>query len=161
MATTLEERYNNAGMESYVGRVRMLQAAAAGEGPGVNFFDGVGRTPGTNAPDEYQEEFTRRPVGAFRYGGAGLEPAATNDASYPLSRWLTPGLTKAFVSGESYFRNNRFTAIGNVRNAPGTVVHNYAPISGRKFDEAQFLSELSRGRIYGPPKGPSPAGLQG
>jgi hypothetical protein len=160
MAKTLEERYNEAGADTYVGRVRTLQSAEAGAGRGVNFFDGIGRNPGNVAPDEYQEEFTRNEPGGFRYGGGGLEPGATNDGSYPLSRWLDKGVEKAFVSGESYFQNNRYTTIADVRNG-GTKVHNYAPVSGKKFDEAAFLSELSKGKISGSPKGPSPAGLGG
>ena len=162
MATmTLEERYNNSGADSYVGRVRLLQSAERGAGDGVNFFDGVGRGQGNSAPDEYQTEFTRNEPGAHLYGGGGLEPGATNDGSYPLSRWLNKGVDKAFDGAESYFLNNRYTSIGDVRNAPGTRVHNYAPVSGKRFDESAILSELSKGKISGSPKGPSPAGLQG
>ena len=158
---TLEERYNSAGPDSYVGRVRTLQSAEAGAGPGVNFFDGVNRAQGNSAPDEYQEEFTRNEPGAYLYGGGGLEPGASNDSSYPLSRWLDKGVQKAFEGENSYFLNSRYTSIGNVRNAPGTRVHNYAPLSGKKFDESSILSELSKGKLSGAPKGPSPAGLQG
>jgi hypothetical protein len=161
MAKTLEERYNEAGSDTYVGRVRTLQSADATSDRGVNFLDGAPRNQGNDAPDEYQTEFTRNEPGAFRYGGGGLEPGATNDGSYPLSRWLDKGVQKAFEGSESYFLNNRYTSIGDVRNAPGTRVHNYAPVSGKRFDESVVLSELSKGKIFGSPKGPSPAGLQG
>jgi hypothetical protein len=166
----LEERYNAAGENTYVGRVRARQSYDAGAGPGVNFLDGDKRTnwsPGSEAaPDAFQSEFTRNEPGGFLYGGGGLEPAATNDGSYPLSRWLDKSLKIAFDGqGPSrlpagYWRNTRFTTVRDVRNG-GTDVHNYAPVSGKKFEEAAILSELSKGKITGPASGPSPAGLNG
>jgi hypothetical protein len=163
----LEERYKAAGENTYVGRVRARQAADAGAGPGVNFLDGDKRSPGSDAaPDAFQAEFTRNSAGAYLYGGAGLEPAATNDGSYPLSRWLEKSLKIAFDGvGPSrlpsgYWRNTRFTTVNDVKNS-GTEIHNYAPVSGKKFEEAAILSELSKGKLTGAPSGPSPAGLQG
>jgi hypothetical protein len=157
----LEERYNAASENTYVGRVRARQAADAGAGPGVDFFDGDGRAAwsptATPAPDEVQTEFTRNNEGDFRYGGGGKAPALTDNGSYPLSRWLARGLEK----GDAYFANNRYTTIGNIRNAPGTVVHKYWSTDGKRFDEAAILSELSKGKIGGSPVGPSPAGLGG
>jgi hypothetical protein len=157
----LEERYNAASNDTYVGRVKNLQAADVGAGRGVNFFDGDGRTEwdpsATAAPDEVQNEFTRNDAGDFRYGGGGKSPALTDNGSYPLSRWLARGLEK----GDVYFANNRFTTIGNVRNAPGTIVHKYWSADGKRFDESAILSELSKGKLSGSPIGPSPAGLGG
>jgi len=161
----LEERYNAAPESTYVGRVRARQSADAGAGPGVNFVDGdprgVWSPDGTAAPDQVQAEFTRNALGDYRYGGGGKEAAATNDGSYPLSRWLARGVEKAFKSADSYFNNTRYTSIGDTRNAPGTLVHKYAPLDGKQFDEAAILSELSKGKISGAPTGPSPAGLGG
>jgi len=161
----LEERYNAAPESTYVGRVRARQSADAGAGPGVNFLDGDARgvwsPDGAAPPDQVQAEFTRNALGDFRYGGGDKTPAGTNDGSYPLSRWLTRGVEKAFKSSDSYLSSTRYTSIGDVRNAPGTLVHKYAPVGGKKFDEATILSEISKGKISGSPTGPSPAGLGG
>lgn len=143
----LEERYNSAAPSSYVGRVRDGQSSEAGAGPGVNFMDGTPRTaPG---PDEVQREFTRNNAGDFKYGGGGKVPG-----TYALSRWLTRGLEKA----RDYFTNNKFTTIaqGDTRNAPGTQVHKFSPLPGKKFEESSIISELAKGKINGPASGPTP-----
>lgn len=157
---TLEERYNQAAESTYVGKVRAQQAADAGPRNGVNFMDGDGRgtwAPGqTPPPDVVQNEFKRGAAGDYRYGGGGKVPAATNNKSYPLSRWLQRGVEK----GDTYFTNNRFIAIGDVRNAPGTVVHKYSPLSDNNFI-AKALQELAKGRVNGSASGPAPTGLNG
>lgn len=157
----LEERYNSAAATTYVGQVRTKQAADVGVGRGVNFLDGDGRgqwEPGSvAAPDQVQNEFSRNAAGDFRYGGGGKVPAATNNKSYPLSRWLSRGTDK----GDTYFTNNRYTTIGDVRNAPGTQVHKFSPLSGKKFDESSILSTFAKGRLSGGASGPSPAGIGG
>lgn len=166
----LEQRYNQAGQDTYVGRVRARQSYDATGDAGVNFLDGDKRAnwaPGSEAaPDVFQEEFTRNDPGSFLYGGAGKEPAATNDGSYPLSRWTQKSLKLAF-DGEGpsrlptgYWRNTRFTTVNDIRNG-GTQVHNYTPVTGRQFREADILKEFSKGLITGAPSGPSPAGLNG
>lgn len=159
---TLEERYNNAAVSSYVGKVRMMQAAEAGAIKGTNFLDGDGRnswSPGsTPPPDVVQDEFNRNKEGAFRYGGEGKSPAATNDKSYPLSRWLARGVEK----GEDYLANARYNSLvaGDVRNAPNTIVHKFSHLSGKSFYD--FLSSpVSKGKITGSPSGPSPSGVNG
>jgi len=165
---TLEERYNAASEDTYVGRVRARQAADAGAGPGVNFFDGDARATwspdSTAAPDEYQKEFTRNNEGAFRYGGDGKSPGGGTD--YSLSRWTSKSLKIAF-GGEGpttqpagYWNNNRFTTVNDVRNA-GTLIHRYAPVEGKRFDESAMLSEMAKGVLSGAPSGPSPRGLNG
>jgi hypothetical protein len=164
----LEERYNAASENTYVGRVRTRQAAEAGAGPGVNFLDGDARstwTPGAEAaPDEFQKEFTRNNPGAFLYGGDGKEPGV--GTSYTLSRWLSKSLNIAFGGvGPSrlptgYWKNPRFTTVNDVRNG-NTTLHRYAPEAGASFAESTILSEMSKGRIAGSASGPSPAGLQG
>ncbi len=156
----LEQRYNAAAASSYVGKVRTTQASGTA-GDGVNFLDGDGRgkwAPGSvAAPDQVQNEFKTNAAGDFRYGGGGKVPAATNNKTYPLSRWLNRGVTK----GDTYFTNNRFTTIGDVRNAPGTEVHKFSPLPGKKFDESTILSEMAKGRMNGSPAGPAPAGMNG
>lgn len=147
----LEQRYNAAAATSYVGRVRATQAADAGVGKGVDFMDGTPKTAPT-AMDAVQTEFTRNAEGDFRYNGGGKTPAATNDKSYPLSRWLAPGVNAV----DTYFVNNRFTTIGDTRNAPGTMVHKYSTLNGKRFDESAILSALSKGKISGAPSGPAP-----
>lgn len=150
---TLEERYNAAGPDSYAGRVRLQQAADAGTADtGVNFFDGVGRGQGNNAPDEYQDEFSRNEAGSFRYGGNDKTPAGTNDGSYPLSRWLQKGLTKAFESGESYFQSSRFNPNYADTNGSELKVHKFAPLPDRDF--ISKLGDLSKGRVLGRASGP-------
>jgi hypothetical protein len=158
---TLEERYNQAAETTYVGKVRAQQAADAGARGGVNFMDGDGRgswSQGqTPAVDQVQTEFSRNAAGAYRYGGAGKVPASTNDKTYPLSRWLSRGVTK----GDTYFTNTRFINIGDVRNAPGTRVHKYSPLTEDDKFIAKALQELAKGRVNGSASGPAPAGLNG
>lgn len=152
---TLEERYNAAGNDTYVGRVKAFQAADAGAIDGANFMDGDGKPKfaagGAPAPDQVQTEFKRNAEGDFRYGGGG-KVAGT----YALSRWLPKGVDKA----DTYFVNNKFTTIKDVRNAD-TVVHKYSPLAGKSFEVAGNLSELAKGKFTGSPAGPSPAGVQG
>jgi len=151
---TLEERYNAAGNDTYVGRVKSKQAADAGAGAGVNFFDGEARntwTPdATAAPDQVQTEFKRNAQGDFRYGGGGKIAG-----KYTLSRWLNKGVEK----GDTYLANNKFTTVSDVRNA-STLLQKYNWMNeGKTF--AGTLPALSKGKVTGSPSGPSPAGLNG
>jgi len=152
---TLEERYNAAGTDTYVGRVKAFQAADAGAIDGANFMDGDGRqgwAPGTApAPDQVQTEFKRNAEGDFRYGGGG-KVAGT----YALSRWLAKGTDK----GDTYLTNVKFTTVNDIRNA-NTVVHKYSGLAGKSFELAGNLSELAKGKFTGSPAGPSPAGVAG
>ena len=162
----LEERYNAATENTYVGRVRMRQSSEAGAGPGGNFFDGDGRSPQSEtSPDQFQGEFTRNEAGDFRYGGGGKAPG-TGD-SYLLSRWFEKSLQIAFDGvgptrlPTGYWKNNRYTTINDVKNS-GVKIHTYAPVAGKAFDEASILSEFSKNVVInGTPSGPSPAGLNG
>lgn len=155
---TLEERYNAASNDTYVGRVKSFQAADAGEREGVNFLDGDARnvwSPGsTAAPDQVQTEFKRNAEGDFRYGGGGKVPGSP-DNTYKLSRWLNKGVEK----GDTYLSNNRYTTVSDTRNA-STLLQRY---NWMKEDStfAGKLPELSKGRVNGSPSGPSPAGLNG
>lgn len=155
---TLEERYNAASANTYVGRVKNSQAAdVGGNKPGVNFFDGDPRSvwspDSTAAPDQVQNEFTRNAAGDFRYGGGGKQPGA--GTTYDLSRWLAKGVDK----GDTYLSNNRFTTVSDVRNA-STLLQKYNWLK----EDATFagrLSDISKGKVVGSPSGPSPAGLNG
>ena len=151
---TLEERYNAAGAETYVGKVRLQQAADVGAGKGVNFMDGDARgiwsPDSTAAPDAVQTEFTRNDAGAFRYGGGG-KVAGT----YTLTRWLKKGVEK----GDTYLVNNRFTTISDVRNA-NTIIQKYNWLK----NDATFigkLSDISKPKVIGSPSGRAPSGLNG
>lgn len=155
---TLEELYNEAAGDSYVGRVRQQQAADAGTADtGTNFFDGVGRDQQNNAPDEYQDEFSRNTAGDYRYGGGGKVPGTEGTT---LSRWLSKGIAKAFgdVDGNTnennYFTSPRFNP--NYQDISGELVkvHRYAPLADRDFKSN--LADLSRGRVTGAASGPKP-----
>lgn len=153
----LEERYNSAAANTYVGRVKNLQAADRGAGAGVNFLDGEPRntwsSDSTAAPDQVQTEFTRNAAGDFRYGGGGKSPGSGN--TYSLSRWLKKGTDK----GDTYLVNNRFTTVNDVRNS-GTLLQRYNWLK----EDSTFsgkLPDISKGKVLGAPSGPSPAGLNG
>lgn len=154
---TLEERYNAAGNETYVGRVRSLQAAdVGGNKPGVNFVDGDPRNTwspdSTAAPDQVQREFTRNAAGDFRYGGGGKQPGSGTD--YVLSRWLNKGVEK----GDTYLTNNRFTTVSDVRNA-STLLQKYHWLNEGVTFSGKVVS--AKNRVTGAPSGPSPKGLNG
>lgn len=150
----LEERYNSAAANTYVGRVKQLQAADAGAREGVNFFDGDARgtwsPDSTAAPDQVQKEFTRNAAGDFRYDGGGKVPG-----TYTLSRWLQRGVEK----GDTYLTNNRYTTVSDVRNA-NTIIQKY---NWLKTDTnfVAYLSEFGKAKVNGSPSGPAPAGLNG
>ena len=164
MSMTLEQRYEAAKEDSYVGRVRLRQEeSVGGNKPGVNFMDGEGRQRPNNKQDEYQNEFTRRD------GGTKIFPTVPNSKVYAQSRWLEKSLKIAFdgvgpsnlLSG--YFGNSRFTSLSDVRNANKTL-HEYAPLTNKKFEESTVLSSFAKNRassLRNLSYGPSPASLQG
>jgi hypothetical protein len=71
-----------------------------------------------------------------------------------LSRWLDKGVKK----GDTYFTNNRFTTISDVKNSEN-LIQKYSPLTGRDFTTT--LAALTKGRLNGSAAGPSPAGLNG
>lgn len=158
---SLEDMYNNAGSETYVGQVRTLQAEDRGRGAGVNFLDGDGRgkfSPGLNpAPDAFQTEFTRNAAGDYRYGGGGKVPG-----TYNTSRWLEKSLKLAF-DGEGpsslptgYFLNNKF----NPLLSNGERLHKFAPLTGKTL--LDNTSNFTRSIIVGSSvSGRLPLGLAG
>lgn len=162
MGKTLEERYNDATNETYVGRVKMLQANEVAT-RGVNFLDGdpVGTwSPGrTDSPDKFQNEFIRNKPGDFRYGGGGKVPG-----TYALTRWLDKSLKIAF-DGEGptsrpmgYWHDSKFTLLNDMKNS-NVQLHNFVPLPNKSFSDS--LNPLAKGRVTGTPSGPSPAGLNG
>jgi hypothetical protein len=170
----LVELYNEAGADTYVGRVREQQSSDAGAGRGVNFFDGSGRDAwspgGTPAPDEFQDEFKRNDAGDFRYAGGSKNPGSGDGGDYVLSRWLAKSLKIAFggegprTLTDGYWNNNRFTTVNDTRNS-GTELHRFAPVAGRTFEEYTLPGEDNPGviknRTKGAPSGPVPGGLGG
>ena len=157
---SLEEMYNSAGSDTYVGQVRTLQAEDRGAGRGVNFLDGDGRgkfSPGLNpAPDQFQDEFKRNTAGSYRYGGGGKVPG-----TYDSSRWLEKSLKLAF-DGEGpsslptgYFLNNKFNPQVN-----GEQLHKFAPLPGRTL--LDNTSPFTRAIVVGSSvSGRLPLGLAG
>ena len=161
---SLEEMYNNAGSQTYVGQVRTLQAEDRGAGRGVNFLDGDGRgkfSPGLNSsPDQFQEEFKRNNAGDYRYGGGGKVPG-----TYATTRWLEKSLKLAF-DGEGpssrpngYWGDNRFTLLNDARNS-SRILHQYVPLPGRTL--LDNTSSFTRAIIVGSSvSGRLPLGLAG
>ncbi len=144
---TLEQRWKDATSPTIL-QVRTIGTQGSA---GVNFLDGTQRTR-TPAVDTVQTEFTPNLAGDFRYGGGDKVPAASNDKSYPLSRWLAAGVEK----GDKYLANTRFTTFGDVRNAAGTILHKYSQLTDKSFFAAGGLSEFAKSRAnpnsnsYGP-----------
>jgi len=159
---TLEQRYLTAPDTSYVGKVRITQAPETTSTRGTNFLDGDGRsrwTPDITPPDDVvQNEFTRNPEGAFRYGGGGFNPAGTNNKSYPLSRWLARGVGK----GDEYMANTKFNSLifGDTRNVPNRIVHRFSPLAGKTFYD-YIVSAITKTKFVGPASGPPPGGING
>lgn len=150
---TLEERYNQAAATTYVGKVRAMQAADAGAINGVNFMNGEGFTGRPPAPDQVQTEFKRNAEGDFKYGGGGKIPAATNNRSYPLSRWLTKGIDKA----DTYLID-RYKKLNDVRNG-NKEINQY----DWRTEANSFAGKLptAKTRITSSPAGPAPGGING
>lgn len=108
---------------------------------GVNFFDGTGRGPWSptstkTADDDWQGEFKENKA------GVKVTPAATNDSSYPLSRWKPDALKIAFDGvGPAqrplgYWLDSRFTVFKDSAGRwteTGSKLHKYAPLAGKKF----------------------------
>lgn len=151
---SLEQRWKDATSPTIV-QVKTIGNAGS---HGVDFLDG---TPRTRVPaiDTVQAEFTPNLEGDFKYGGGNKVPAATNDKSYPLSRWLAKGVTK----GDTYLANNKFTTFGDVRNAAGTILHKFSQLEGKSFFSAGGLSPFAAARANPNSNsyGPGPAGISG
>lgn len=110
---------------------------------GVNFFDGTSRGPWSptfqGTPDVWQDGITENSQ------GTNINPAATNDGTYPLSRWKPDSLLIAFEGAgptklpTGYFGNTRFTVFKDSAGRwteEGSKLHKYAPLTGKKFQNA-------------------------
>jgi len=150
----LKTRYENAAASTYVGKVRTMQAADAGAINGVNFMNGEGFVGTPPAPDQVQTEFKRGAEGDFKYGGGSKVPAATNNKSYPLSRWLAKGIDK----GDTYLTNTRFNTLSDVRNSSKKIQEYDWRAAGNSF---AGKSTSAKTRIDGAASGRAPGGING
>lgn len=114
---SLEQLYNDASRNTYVGTVRARQAEMAGTNgpPLVNFLDGDVRGS-EETPDQFQREFTRNESGAYKSGGA---QSITRAAGATLSRWTAKAYELAFGGKgpstlPSGYYNNKFTNNGTL-----------------------------------------------
>lgn len=134
---TLEELYKTSTSPTIAAAKAMGTADAR---QGVNFFDGTGRGPwsptSTGTTDVWQGEFVENKE------GKNVTPAATNNGTYPLSRWKADALKIAFEGvgpaqrPNGYFKDTRFTEFkdtaGRMTDA-GSKLHKYAPLPGKQF----------------------------
>lgn len=162
---TLEERYNAAGNESYVGRVKSFQAADAGAIDGVNFLDGKKRTK-TLAPDEYQTEIKRNAEKSFLYdapGKNGKVPGSDADETgvKGLSNWTTSALDFSFKkSGTLISLHEKFKGFKSSSPTKWTGQQNYH-LWTRDTTWVNGLQVGAKSRVTGASAGPSPAGING
>jgi hypothetical protein len=158
---TLEERYNAASENTYVGRVRTTQAAITTAGPGVDFMDaGSGGRP----PDSLQSNFQRRAAENITVIQGGSETATYEQTELKgLSRWFGRALNYAFTdpnAPKSHIKTsvwNTFKSLRpDTRDRWGTgsdaqlYFHRWTPTTG--FNSSSSLSSLAKSRATG--KGP-------
>lgn len=140
----LEQLYNEASAQSYVGMVRDKQSSDAPvEEQLVNYMDGTARTRPNNESDEFQTEFRRNLPGSFKTGGS-QPPATTNNKSYPLSRWTDRALRLAFEGrgvGPATLRDGFYTERFRTDTA-GRLIHNYTPRSGERLIDKNMSAKL-------------------
>lgn len=112
----------------------------ANAGRGVNFFDGTGRgpwSPTSQGPaDVWQGEFTENKE------GSNVTPAATNNSTYPLTRWKADSLKIAFGGlgpvqrPNGYWKDVRFNTFKDSAGRwtdEGSKLHKYAPLADKTF----------------------------
>ena len=130
---SLEDLYNSAAKDTYVGSARDKQAADVGGGVSiVNYFDGEARTYPNNKTDAFQTEFKRNVEGAYKTGGSqGILRSNTEK----LTRWSDKSFKLAFNSEgpasliKGFYGDSRFTTatIFTYTGAPSMNIHNYTP----------------------------------
>jgi hypothetical protein len=136
---SLEQLYNGASRNTYVGTVRERQEQMVGVNgpPLVNFLDGDIR--GSEAtPDQFQREFTRNESGAYKSGGS---QGITRTVGATLSRWTSKAYELAFGGKgpstlPSGYYNNKFTNNKTIHlytpNRDGGFVNKNTSASNRK-----------------------------
>lgn len=118
---SLENMYNDAAVNTYVGTVRERQAPNAKGAQLVNFLDGQARTRNDGKADEFQTEFTRNEPGSYVAGGAqGVQRNGS------LTRWTPKAFNLAFGGeGPPSLRNGYYEP--RFRRAGVKEVHFYTP----------------------------------
>jgi hypothetical protein len=161
---SLEQRYNQAAANTYVGTVRTRQAATAPTNQTlVNFLDGQQKT---RVQDDFQTEFTRNASG--KYLSAGAQPpelapsTSTNSDAGPKTntRWTNKSFKLAFDGqGPTHlingFYTNQFRPTYKDINGTQRQVHMYTPAVNKRFEDA---NSAARARIASSPSG-APTGF--
>ena len=137
---------------------------------GVNFFDGTGRGPygptSEGTPDVWQGEFRENKE------GVKVTPAATNNGTYPLSRWKADSLKIAFDGvgpiqrPKGYWLDVRFNTFKDSagRTIGDGKLHKYAPVTGKQFagtGSERGLNTSADARVKSSPMSTTVRGLQG
>jgi hypothetical protein len=156
---SLEQRYNQAAANTYVGTVRTRQAANAPVNQTlVNFLDGQPKTrANSNAADEFQTEFTRNAPGTHVAGGA---QGISRNPNQSYTRWTNKSFKLAFDGqGPSQLANgfytNQFRPTYADINGTQRQVHMYTPAVNKRFGD---VSTAARRRIASSPSG-APTGF--
>jgi hypothetical protein len=117
MYMNLEQRYNTAPENSYVGRVRTKQAADVGVGIGVNFMDAGYASPGGATADTMQSNFQRR-ASEDKNFTRGAETTIAAGELKGASRWYGRALNFAFTnpgSTSTGLTNSQYTSFKGMR----------------------------------------------
>jgi hypothetical protein len=140
---SLKDMFDNAPVNSYVGKVRDTQYSAAKTPTGVNFMDGTRRSANNNTADEFQTEFKRNEPNAYVNGGgqapAGLGEGTTIETvnTNSLTRWRPRAFKLAFDANndqgpaslsKGFYHTPKYRPSFN-----GTQVHLYTPLANGRF----------------------------
>ena len=149
---SLEQLYNDARPNTYVGTVRTRQEASATGASLVNFLDGQPKTRSTQA-DVFQTEFTRNRPGQYVAGGAqGIQRGTTQD----YTRWTDKSFKLAFDGeGPPTLANGFYTNRFRTDPSTNSLVHMYTPAVGKSFGDA---NNSAKARIASSPSG-APTGF--
>lgn len=156
---SLEQMYNDAASNTYVGTVRTRQESGASVtgAPIVNFLDGNPTQPYrqgvAGAPDEFQTEFKRNRPNQFKASGA---QGVVRGDTQTYTRWSDKAFKIAFdgegpVTLARGFYNNKFRT-DPVSNA---LIHSYTPAEGKRFSD---VNNSARTRANSSPSG-APVGF--
>lgn len=158
---TLEERYNNAASNTYVGKVRTTQAADYGAKSGVDFMDAGAKPLGT--ADSIQSNFQRRTSDDVTVvqGGDDTKTYGAGELK-GVSRWYGRALNYAFTDPAAIangITNSQWTTFKAKRVGTkdawtdNPTFHRWTP--KEVFSASTSLSELARTRATG--KRPTPS----